>query len=185
MDRPEPEGGSAPTLRVDWPEYYRLIETLALRIHESGYAFDSVLCLARGGLRVGDVISRIFNRPLAVLTVSSYREAAGTRRGSLQIAAAISSIEGEPRGRVLLADDLADSGATLAGVVRYLNQHFGHIGELRTAVIWLKGCSQFQPDYFASHLPDSPWIEQPFEVYDRLRPEELAQRLQPTGRDPR
>jgi hypothetical protein len=58
-----------------------------------------------------------------------------------------------------------------------LKQRFVHITELRTAVMWLKGCSEFRPDYFAAHLPDSPWIHQPFEVYDRLRPEQLADRL--------
>lgn len=181
MGQPE----SAPELRVDWEEYYRLIEALALKIHQSGYAFDSLLCLARGGLRVGDVISRIFARPLAVLTVSSYREAAGTQRGVLRIAATISSIGEELHGRVLLVDDLADSGTTLEGVVQYLNQRFARISELRTAVIWLKGCSQFRPDYFASYLPDSPWICQPFEVYDRLKPDQLAQRLEEDGRDRR
>jgi uncharacterized protein len=170
--------GSAHELRVDWEEYYRLIEVLALKVHQSGYQFDSLLCLGRGGLRVGDVISRIFRRPLAVLTVSSYREGAGTRRGTLQIAATISSIDGELRGRVLLVDDLADSGTTLAGVVQYLKGRFAGISELRTAVIWLKGCSQFSPDYHASYLPDSPWICQPFEVYDQLTPEQLAQRLE-------
>ncbi len=184
MDRSD-QRASAHELRVDWEEYYRLIEVLALKIHESGYAFDSLLCLARGGLRVGDVISRLFERPLAVLTVSSYRGAAGTQRGALQIAAAISSIEEELQGRVLLVDDLADSGTTLAGVVQYLNRRFPQISELRTAVIWLKGCSQFRPDYFASHLPDSPWIRQPFEVYDQLEPEQLAQRLEEYGRDRR
>jgi hypoxanthine phosphoribosyltransferase len=180
MDRPD-RNESAPDLRVDWKQYYRLIEQLALQIHQSGYAFDSLLCLARGGLRAGDVISRIFERPLAVLTASSYREAAGRRRGALQIAASISSIEPELRGRVLLVDDLADSGETLAGVVRTLRERFAGISELRTAVIWRKGCSQFQPDYVASHLPDSPWIHQPFEAYDDLRPDQLAQRLGGSG----
>ena len=184
MEPPRIQTG-AQELRVEWPEYYRLIEALALKIHESGYAFDSLLCLARGGLRVGDVISRIFERPLGVLTVSSYREAAGKQRGALRIAAAISSIDGGPSGRLLLVDDLADSGTTLAAVVDHLRQRFGGIGEVRTAVIWLKGCSQYRPDYFVSYLPDSPWIRQPFEVYDHLRPEQLAQRLQPEGAERR
>ena len=175
---------SAQDLRVNWAQYYRLIEQLALQIHQSGYAFDSLVCLARGGLRVGDVISRIFERPLAVLTVSSYREAAGRQRGSLRIAAAISSIDAQLRGRVLLVDDLADSGETLTGVVQTLREGFTGISELRTAVIWLKGCSQFRPDYFVSHLPDSPWIHQPFEVYDDLRPDELARRLSDAAREP-
>ncbi len=185
MERAAPGAGGR-ELKIDWQEYYRLIETLALRIYESGFAFDSLLCLARGGLRVGDVISRIFDRPLAVLTVSSYREAAGTQRGALQIAAAISSLQQEPQGRVLLVDDLADSGTTLAGVVRYLSERFARISEVRTAVIWVKGCSQFRPDYYARYLPDSPWIVQPFEVYDRIGPGDLAQRLAGgAGRDRR
>jgi len=180
---PSGQSLSPPELRVDWEEYYRLIERLALQIHQSGYAFDSLLCLARGGLRAGDVISRIFERPLAVLTVSSYRAQAGTRRGELRIAAAISSIDDQLRGKVLLVDDLVDSGTTLAGVVRYLRERSVHIGELRTAVIWLKGCSQFRPEYVASYLPESPWIHQPFEVYDHLRPAQLAERLSPAGRN--
>ena len=173
MDQPG-QNASSHDLRVDWEEYYRLIEVLAQKVHRSGYAFESLLCLARGGLRVGDVISRIFERPLGVLTVSSYREGAGTVRGELRIAGAISSLE-EPRGRVLLVDDLADSGTTLAGVVQYLQARFAAISELRTGVIWLKGSSQMRPDYFASYLPDSPWIHQPFERYDQLRPGQLAQ----------
>ena len=184
MDRPDQSKPTA-ELRVDWQQYYRLIEQLALQIHESGYVFDSLVGLARGGLRAGDVISRIFKRPLAVLTVSSYRESAGRARGELRIAAAISSIEAPLRGRVLLVDDLADSGETLDGVVQYLKERFAAISELRTAVIWLKSCSRFRPDYFASFLPDSPWIHQPFEVYDDLGPDELAQRLGDSIGDPK
>ncbi len=31
----------------------------------------------------------------------------------------------------------------------------------------------FKPDYYVEYLPDNPWIHQPFEVYDTLRPEAL------------
>ena len=51
------------------------------------------------------------------------------------------------------------------------------ITELRSAVIWLKGVSTYQPDYFVDALPSSPWIHQPFEDYDTLRPEGLARKF--------
>jgi len=171
------QSASAAELRIDWDQYYRLIERLAVQVHRSGYAFDCLLCLARGGLRAGDVLSRIFETPLGVLTVSSYREEGGTRRGELRIAADISSLAPAPSGRVLLVDDLADSGETLEGVVHYLKGRHARITELRTAVIWLKGCSKYRPDYFVSYLPDSPWIHQPFERYDHLRPAQIAQAI--------
>ena len=47
-------------LWVGWDEYHRLIELLALAVHDSGWKFDNILCLARGGLRVGDQLSRIY-----------------------------------------------------------------------------------------------------------------------------
>jgi hypoxanthine phosphoribosyltransferase len=160
-------------LHVDWEAYYGLIEQLALMVHRSGYSFDTLLCLARGGLRAGDVMSRVFEKSLGVLTVSSYRDGEGTRRGELRIASAISALEPEPHGKVLLVDDLADSGMTLAGVVRHLRERYPAITEIRTAVLWLKGCSQYRPDFHVSYLPDSPWIHQPFERYDHLRPQQL------------
>ena len=69
-------------LWVGWDEYHRLIELLALQVHASGWKFDQILCLARGGLRVGDQLSRIYDVPLAILATSSYREAAGTSRAT-------------------------------------------------------------------------------------------------------
>ena len=60
------------SLQVSWEQYHKLIERLALVVHESGYAFDQIICIARGGLRVGDVLSRIYERPLAILSTHSY-----------------------------------------------------------------------------------------------------------------
>lgn len=165
-------------LYVEWDEYHRMIEQLTLQIYESGYKFDSLVCLARGGLRVGDVISRIYDVPLAILAASSYREAAGTRQGKLDISEFITKTSGsEVTGKVLLVDDLVDSGETLTRVIEHLKQRYADITEVRTAVLWYKGVSKFKPDYFVRYLPDSPWIHQPFEVYDSLGPQQLDARL--------
>jgi hypoxanthine phosphoribosyltransferase len=75
--------------------------------------------------------------------------------------------------RVLLVDDMVDSGHTLEVVHRTLPQRFAHITVCKTAVVWWKACSVFKPDYYVEYLPDNPWIHQPFEKYDTLRPPEL------------
>ena len=67
-------------LYVSWDEYHMLIERLALKVSASGWAFDQILCLARGGMRPGDVLSRVFDKPLAIMSTSSYRADAGTIR---------------------------------------------------------------------------------------------------------
>lgn len=169
-------------LYMSWDQYHGLIEALALKIYESGYRFDMLLCLARGGLRVGDVLSRIFEMPMAILAASSYREAAGKQQGDLDIAEFVTTTGGPLRGRVLLVDDLVDSGTTLERVIKHLKLRFAEITELRTAVLWQKAVSRFTPDYCVQYLPTSPWIHQPFEEYDELRPQALVARLAVSGK---
>jgi hypoxanthine phosphoribosyltransferase len=160
-------------LWVSWDAYHRAIESLALQVHASGWKFDHVLCLARGGLRPGDVFSRIFDVPLAVLSVSSYREGGGTTQGQLDIADHITTTGGKLAGKILLIDDLVDSGITLQQVQRHLAEQFLLVSEVRTAVIWYKACSVLKPDFYVEYLPGNPWIHQPFEEYDSLRPHQL------------
>jgi uncharacterized protein len=160
-------------LYVTWDEYNRLVERLAIQIHDSGWQFDSVICLARGGLRVGDALSRIFRKPLGVMTTSSYRANAGTTQGHLTIGQYISAAEEVTSGRVLLADDLVDSGVTLEQVLPEMRRRHPGITELRTAVLWLKGHSVFTPDYLVESLPTNPWIHQPFEAYETMTIDDL------------
>ncbi|MDP3796571.1 MAG: phosphoribosyltransferase [Polaromonas sp.] len=160
-------------LYVSYDEYHNLIEKLAIKIHQSEWQFDTILCLARGGMRPGDILSRIFDKPLAIMSTSSYRADAGTVQGKLDIARYITTPKGEIAGKVLLVDDLADSGYTLNAVIQQLRTSYKPITELRSAVIWTKGVSTFQPDYSVELLPTNPWIHQPFEGYDSLTPAQL------------
>jgi hypothetical protein len=162
-------------LYISWAEYHALIERLALNVHRSGWQFDQILCLARGGMRPGDMLSRIFDKPLGIMATSSYRAEAGTIQGRLDMAKYITLPRGELAGRVLLVDDLADSGVTLAAVVDRL-RGIPSITELRSAVLWTKAVSTYTPDYFVEVLPTSPWIHQPFEEYDGISIETLAKR---------
>jgi len=107
------------------------------------------------------------------MSTSSYRANAGTQQGNLDIARYITTPKGEIAGRVLLVDDLADSGHTLNAVIGLLKNNYPPITELRSAVIWTKAISTFTPDYSVEFLPTNPWIHQPFESYDSLRPAQL------------
>ena len=163
-------------LYVSYDEYHNLIEKLAIKVHQSGWQFDTILCLARGGMRPGDILSRIFSVPLAIMSTSSYRAEAGTQQGHLDIAHYITTPRGQIAGKVLLVDDLADTGVTLQAVVDSMRNNYEPITELRTAVIWTKGVSKFTPDYSVDFLATNPWIHQPFEGYDTLRPEKLLEK---------
>ena len=77
---------------------------------------------------------------------------------------------------VLLVDDLVDSGETLLKVGEHLKQRYPAVTEVKNAVVWWKECSKVKPDYHVDYLPTNPWIHQPFEPYDNMRPAALLEK---------
>lgn len=168
-------GDRVADLYISWADYHEKIEQLALNIHQSGWQFNQIVCLAKGGLRVGDILSRLFKVPLAILSTSSYGGVNNQVRGSITISEHLSKTTTNLGSHVLLADDLVDSGITLQKVITWLDRRYGfYIEDLRSAVIWYKQCSVITPDYYVDYLADNPWIHQPFETYEQLSVAELS-----------
>ncbi|MBC6477351.1 MAG: phosphoribosyltransferase [Hormoscilla sp. GUM202] len=162
-------------LYVSWSEYYQKIERIAVNIYQSGWEFNQIVCIAKGGLRVGDVLCRLFQRPLAILSASSYTGPDNRVRGRIKFSRHLTMTADNLGSRVLLVDDLVDSGVSLQEAINWLQSHYpDRIQDIKTAVLWYKACSAIAPDYYVDYLPDSPWIHQPFEFYEQTTPVELA-----------
>ena len=154
-------------LYITWSEYHHKIESLAVKIYQSNWQFDHIVCLAKGGLRVGDILCRLYDKPLAILSTASYGGENNQERGEIKFSEHLSSIH--PLGdRILLVDDLVDSGVSLTASLNWLRQEHANITEIRTAVIWYKSTSIETPDYYIDYLPHNPWIHQPFEKYEQI-----------------
>ncbi len=164
-------------LYVSWSDYHEALERLAIAIDDSAWSFNQIVCIARGGLRVGDSLSRLFKVPLAIISTQSYMGDGGNVRGELKMAKHMTMTTGSLGDRVLLVDDLVDSGFTLQAVKEHFLKTYPDIRDLRTAVLWYKACSKSAPDYFVHFLPDSPWIHQPFEPYEQMSVADLRQRI--------
>lgn len=120
---------------------------------------------------------RLFKQPLAILTASSYSGLNNQTRGKIVFSEHLSMVNEKLGDRILLVDDLADSGISLKESVNWLTQRYQNQSlEIRTAVIWWKASSVIKPDYYVDYLPDNPWIHQPFEEYEQMTPKELAER---------
>lgn len=164
-----------PDLHVSWSEYHHKIEQLAVKVHESNWNFNQIICLAKGGLRVGDIMARIFDLPLAILATSSYGGPNNQVRGSITISQDLTMTTANLGSHVLLVDDLVDSGVTLKKALLWLDRRYGfYVEDVRTAVLWYKQCSVIAPDYYVDYLPDNPWIHQPFEPYEQMTAADLA-----------
>lgn len=167
-----------PDLYVSWSDYHQKIEQLAIQIYQSSWEFNQIICLARGGLRVGDILSRIYQQPLAILATSSYSGRGQRERSNLIFSRHLTMTTEKLGSRILLVDDLVDSGITLQQTIPWLKQNSDSpIEEIRTAVLWYKACSVIAPDYYVDYLSDNPWIHQPFEHYEQTNLAELATKV--------
>ena len=166
-------------LIVDWKEYNLIVEKLAVKIHKSGFKPTMLIGIMRGGAPIIDVLSRVFKLKCAYLAVESY-SGKGTedQQGELVFSREISSTMQDMGGRLLLCDDLSDTGVTLQKSINWLHNYpaIKNIESIKTAVLWKKKDSTFEQDYCAQRLDDNPWIVQPFENYEEVSIEELVKK---------
>jgi len=164
-------------LIINWDEYNKTVEQLAIQIHNSGFKVDLLIGIMRGGAPIIDVLSRIFKIKCAYLAVESYSgDEIENQQGDIIFSRELSSTAHKLGGNILLCDDLSDTGVTLNKSIDWIKNYRpirDNIKEIKTAVLWKKSHSTFEPDYCAQRLKDNPWIIQPFEKYEEIRIEDL------------
>ena len=167
-------------LIVSWEEYNSTVEKLAIQIDESGYKPTILVGIMRGAAPMIDVLSRVFKLKCAYLAVESYSgKGIEDEQGDIVFSREMSSIAKNMGGNILLCDDLSDTGITLKKSVDWLKAYEpikDKIENIKTATLWKKKKSTFEPDYCAVRLPDNPWIVQPFEVYEEIRIEDIKKK---------
>ena len=113
---------------ITWNDYHKKIEQLAKKVHDDNLKFNQIICIAKGGLRVGDVFSRLFNVPLAILSVESYHgdsDDIKNQQGQFTFSRDLAKTTPNLGSHVLLVDDLADSGKTLIKSIKWLEHFYG------------------------------------------------------------
>ena len=115
---------------ITWEEYNKKIEELAVKVYEDGCKFNQVICIAKGGLRVGDIFSRLFDVPLAIMSVESYKKGTGNildQQGQFTFSRDLAKTTPNLGSHVLLVDDLLATGGTAEAGVKLIEKLGGNI----------------------------------------------------------
>ncbi len=116
------------------------------------YNPDTLIAIARGGLTLGHAYaSATDNRQLMTINSILYE---GERKG--KVCEIFNVPELGKAKKVLLLDDIVDSGQTIKEILNYLTHHFPEV-EFKIASIYYKKTAVIQPD-FALHETNE-WIE--------------------------
>ncbi len=170
----------ADKLIINFDEYIKIVEKLAIQIHKD-YKPTVLVGIMRGAAPILDILSRILKLPTAYIVIQSYSgDGLEDKQGQLMFAREISSLaESKDYKKVLLVDDLSDTGLTLNKSIEWLRNYGStkdFIEEVKTACLWKKKSSTFEPDFCPIRLDSDPWIVQPTEHYEEMSIEEIVER---------
>jgi len=170
----------ADKLIISFNEYTKIVEKLAVQIHKN-YKPTVLVGIMRGAAPIIDILSRILKLPIAYIVIQSYSgKGQEDQQGELMFAREISSLAKEKDfNKVLLIDDLSDTGLTLNKSIVWL-KNYGptkkFIKEVKTACLWKKKSSSFEPDFCPVRLDSDPWIVQPTEHYEELSIDQILKK---------
>ncbi|MEI7056796.1 phosphoribosyltransferase [Nocardioides sp. CCNWLW239] len=137
------------------------VRDIAQQVVDSGYEPDIVLSIARGGLALGMGLGYALDvKNLSAVNVEFYTGVNERLEVPMMLPPTPAAVDLTGM-KVLIADDVADTGKTLEIVHDFCE---GHVAEARTAVIFEKPWTVINADYVYKKTDrwiDFPWSSQP------------------------
>lgn len=152
--------------RLTWRQFHILVRGLAERVESAGFRPDVLVGVTRGGLVPLAILGELMGmKNVATISARSYD---GVERGKLNITALP---EIDLRGkRVLLVDEITDSGETLKKIAVLVAKHY-QTADVKTAVVVTNTahCTH-APDF--SMMETDVWVVFPWQEWPRRKREE-------------
>ena len=142
---------------VSWDQFHRDARALAWRLASSG-PFEAIVAITRGGLVPAAIIARELNlRVIETVCVASYHDY--KTQGGLQLLKSIATslLQNAGGAKVLVVDDLVDTGATVKLVREMLpDAHY--------ATVYAKPLGRSVVDTFITEVSQDTWIYFPWDM---------------------
>lgn len=163
---------------LTWELFGAAERELSAQIVASGWIPDLIIAIARGGLILAGAIGYAIGiKAMGAINVEFYTDVGRTLDEPTVLPPLMDASE-LPGKKVLVVDDVADSGKTLRMVMELLRHEGLQLGgasvpvEARSACIYLKPRSVHRPDYVWRET--DKWINFPWSVAPVITQENLA-----------
>lgn len=156
-------GDPIPFVAPGWEQLHQHTFQLAQHLRTSGAAFDRVITLAKGGWPMSRSLADFLEvSEVQSLGISFYKGIDQRAAAPIVYQDLPVQITGE---RILLFDDVADTGESLAFSSNYLKERGA--AHITTATVYYKERSQIVPNHFALQVAE--WIIFPYELVETLQ----------------
>ncbi|MFD5749921.1 phosphoribosyltransferase [Streptomyces sp. NPDC127033] len=146
---------------LPYEKFGRAVRELAQSIADDGYEPDVVLSIARGGVFVAGGLAYALDCKNIHLVNVEFYTGVGTTLAMPVMLAPVPNLVDFSDKKVLIADDVADTGKTLKLVHDFCT---GHVAEVRSAVIYEKPHSLVKCEYVwkrTEYWINFPWSVEP------------------------
>ena len=145
--------------RMTWPDLGAGSRELAEIVHADGYRPEIILAIARGGLLVAGALAYALEVKNTFTMNVEFYTGVDERLEMPMLLPPVPDLVDFSETKVLIADDVADTGATLALVKRFLE---GKVAETRCAVLYEKPRTTVRCEYVWRRT--DRWIDFPWSV---------------------
>ena len=146
-----------------WDEVYGMMIGLAREVKNSDYSPQVIVGVSRGGWPPARIMSDLLeNSNLANMKVEFYTNIGVTAKTPKITQPVTSEVSGR---RVLVVDDVADSGHSLRVATRHLKQKGAR--QIEVCTLYMKPSSVFKPDHFARTT--AKWVIFPWERLEAVK----------------
>ena len=146
-----------------WQIIYDMLLAQAQKIQASRYQPDVIIGIAKGGTIPTRILSDLLGiSQTATIQIESYRNIAEAEIEPLITQRLSTPIMDK---KVLLVDDIADSGKTLNTAQVYLQEQ--NVKDIKIATLYAKPTSEIEPDFYEKKT--SRWVVFPWEITETLR----------------
>lgn len=141
---------------MSWNEFESLSLELSRKIRDSGKTkdIDIIICISRGGLVLGKILSEVLEKPLAVISAKYI----GSRYTVDEHISAVYPV----KGNALLVDDILED--TVKDIISVIKKNSQVKSITLASIFYRKKENDFKPDFFIGDIKDSLWITFPYQA---------------------
>ena len=157
---------------INWEKLHQLCFELAQKVDKANLKVNKIVAISRGGLVVARILSDFLDLPIAHISIVAYQEIGKITKPKIT--------EGlgrdVSRNKLLLVDEIVDSGKSLAKGLTYLTKF--KPTKIYSAGVIVKPKANPKPDFFVRIT--NKWAVFPYEV--RETTEQLVEKWRKTGK---
>jgi hypoxanthine phosphoribosyltransferase len=147
--------------KLTWEDIEKLCTQLTDQIYDKVLTtpkFNTIVTISKGGLIPARLIAETLDvQRIVTVGISSYKQEKQTKFDVYQTIT--DPLIGQ---RVLIIDDIADSGKSLSYVKELINEH--NPDSIKICTLHYKSNSSIKPDFFGKKVLNSEWIVYPWEL---------------------